>query len=51
MKIRYDAETDTLTLKLRDVAVRESARSLRCNLDYDGDGNLAGLEILDASAE
>jgi uncharacterized protein YuzE len=50
MKIRYDAETDTLTLTLRDVPVRESEEERSgVVLDYDADGDLVGLEILDAS--
>jgi uncharacterized protein YuzE len=50
MKIRYDAETDTLTLTLRDVPVRESEEeSSGVILDYDAEGMLTGLEILDAS--
>ena len=50
MKIRYDTETDTLTLTLRDVPVRESVEDRSgVILDYAADGLLAGLEILDAS--
>jgi uncharacterized protein YuzE len=50
MKIRYDAETDTLTLTLRDVPVRESEEERSgVVLDYDADGALVGLEVLDAS--
>ena len=50
MKIRYDAATDTLTLTLRDVPVRESEEERSgVILDYDADGMLVGLEILDAS--
>jgi uncharacterized protein YuzE len=50
MKIRYDAATDTLTLTLWDVPVRESEEERSgVVLDYDSDGVLVGLEILDAS--
>jgi uncharacterized protein YuzE len=50
VKIRYDAETDTLTLTLRDVPVRGSEEERSgVILDYDADGALVGLEILDAS--
>jgi uncharacterized protein YuzE len=50
VKIRYDAETDTLTLTLCDVPVRESEEERSgVILDYDADGALVGLEILDAS--
>ncbi len=50
MKIRYDTETDTLTLTLRDLPVRESVEERSgVILDYATDGMLTGLEILDAS--
>jgi uncharacterized protein YuzE len=50
VKIAYDAETDTLTLTLRDVPVRESEEERSgVILDYAEDGSLVGLEILDAS--
>ena len=51
MKITYDAATDTLTVVLRDAAARtsEEARS-GVILDYDAEGRLIALEVLDASA-
>ena len=51
MKMRYDAETDTLTLTLRDTPVSESEEERLgvVILDYAADGMLTGLEILDAS--
>ena len=50
MKVVYDAETDTLTITLRDEPVRESeAERSGVILDYAADGTLVGLEILDAS--
>jgi uncharacterized protein YuzE len=50
MKIRYDVETDTPSLTLRDVPVRESEEERSSViLDYAADGMLVGLEILDAS--
>lgn len=51
MKVRYDRKTDTLSLVLRDnVAVFESDEDKPgVILDYDKDGNLISLEILDAS--
>ncbi len=50
MRVVYDAETDTLTITLRDEPVRESEEERSgVILDYAADGSLVGLEILDAS--
>ena len=51
MKVRYERKTDTLSLVLRDnVTVVESDEDKPgVILDYDKDGNLVSLEILDAS--
>lgn len=50
MKVVYDAETDTLTITLRDEPVRASEEERSgVILDYAADGTLTGLEILDAS--
>ena len=51
MKVSYDSKTDTLTVILRDsVAVAESDEDKPgVVLDYDDDGNLVSLEVLDAS--
>jgi len=51
MKVIYDARTDTLSVILREnVAVAESDEDKPgVILDYDVDGNLVSLEILDAS--
>jgi len=51
MKVRHDRKTDTLSLVLRDnVTVVESDEDKPgVILDYDKDGNLVSLEILDAS--
>jgi len=50
MKIQYDKETDTLTIALRDVRVRESDE-VRPGViaDFGYDGGVVGFEILQAS--
>ena len=51
MKATYDVRTDSLTVILReDVAIAESDEDKPgVILDYDEDGNLVSLEVLDAS--
>ena len=50
MKIAYDPKTDTLTIILKDnVFVEESDKSKPgVILDYDKEGSLVSLEVLDA---
>ncbi|MBD0389666.1 MAG: DUF2283 domain-containing protein [Nostoc sp. C3-bin3] len=50
MKITYDPEVDILRIILSDVPIEDSdEEKLGVILDYDEDGNIIGLEILDAS--
>ncbi len=50
MKAIYDPKTDTLTFELKSGPVAESDEDKPdVILDYDKDGNLIGIEVLDAS--
>lgn len=50
MRVAYDAEVDVLSIVLSDAAVVESDQEKPgVILDYDCDGNVVGLEILEAS--
>ncbi len=51
MRVTYDRHTDTLSIILRDAPVAESDEEKPgVILDYDADGNVVSIEILDASA-
>ncbi len=50
MKITYDPEVDILRIILNNAEIEESDEEKpEMILDYDKDGNVVGLEILDAS--
>jgi len=50
MKIKYDQEVDVLLIELSDSSVYESDESKAgIILDYDKEGNIIRIEILDAS--
>ena len=50
MKVKYDPEVDVLSIRLSDVPVEESDEDKPgVILDYDKNGNVVGIEILDAS--
>lgn len=48
MKISYDAEVDALSITFRETTVTTKHLAEGIAADYDLDGRLAGLEILDA---
>jgi uncharacterized protein YuzE len=48
MKLRYDAEVDALSIIFRDTTVTTRELAEGITAEYDGDGRLAGLEVLDA---
>ena len=50
MKVTYDPEVDVLRIVFRNSPVEESDEDKPgVILDYDKDGNIVGLEVLDAS--
>lgn len=50
MKIVYDPRTDTLDMILRDGhAVESDEEKAGIILDYDKDGNILSIEVLEAS--
>lgn len=50
MKVHYDTATDTLCITLRQTPVADSDDAKPgVILDYDAEGNLVSLEILEAS--
>ena len=50
MKVTYDPEVDLLRILFRDVPIEESDEDKPgVILDYDKDGNVVGMEVLNAS--
>ena len=50
MNIKYDKAADAIYLKLSDAEVTESDEEKPgIILDYDKEGNIVGIELLDAS--
>jgi len=48
MVIRYDAEVDALSITFRDATVTTKHLAEGIAADYDAEGRLAGIEVLDA---
>ncbi len=49
MRITYDAEVDALYIRFRDTTVTTQHLAEGIAADYDAEGRLAGIEILDAA--
>ena len=50
MKVKYDKETDILYIRLSDLQIDESDEDKKgVILDYSADGQLVGIEVLNAS--
>jgi uncharacterized protein YuzE len=48
MKISYDAEVDALSITFRETTVTTTPLTEGIAAEYDSEGQLVGLEILDA---
>lgn len=48
MKIAYDAEVDALSIVFRETTVTTEHLAEGIAAEYDAEGRLAGIEILDA---
>jgi len=52
MKVTYDPDVDVLHILFRDAPIEESDEDkLGVILDYDKDGNMVGMEVLNASQQ
>ena len=49
MKIKYDEKSDTVYFEFRDTTVTTKRVTDDIAIDYDADGKVAGVEVLDAS--
>lgn len=49
MRIRYDSEVDALSISFRDTTVTTQELAEGIAAEYDAQGQLVGLEILDAA--
>jgi uncharacterized protein YuzE len=51
MRITYDRDVDALYFRFRDATVTTKHLGGGIAADYDSDGRLAGIEILDATRQ
>ena len=51
MKMRYDPEVDALSILLRETTVTTKKLTEGITAEYDQQGRLVGLEILDAARQ
>lgn len=51
MKIVYDAEVDALSITFREATVTTQHVAEGIAVDHDSEGQLAGVEILDAARQ
>ena len=49
MKIKYDKELDIMYISLSNLPVFESDEKKGMILDYDKNGNIVGIEVMNAS--
>lgn len=49
MKITYDREVDALYIRFKETTVTTKHLTEGIAADYDADGRLAGIEVLDAA--
>ena len=49
MRITYDSEVDALYIRFHETTVTTTRFDEGLSADYDKDGRLAGIEILDAA--
>jgi uncharacterized protein YuzE len=49
MRITYDHEVDALYIRFKETTVTTKHVSEGISIDYDADGKVAGIEILDVS--
>lgn len=49
MKLRYDPEVDALSIIFRETTVTTAALAEGISAEYDAQGQLVGLEVLDAT--